>query len=64
MITKAQIESAENGYVVWLGRRMKGKDEASARYIFVTLPEAMKAVDLHFAGKSISRRIIAAEKDH
>ena len=52
MITKAQIESAENGYVVWLGRRMKGKDEASTRYIFVTLAEAIKAVDQHFIGGS------------
>ena len=41
---KARIESAENGYVVWLSKRINEKDEVANRYVFVTLTEAIDAI--------------------
>ena len=44
MTLKARIESAENGYLVWLSRRSNERDETANRYVFVTLTEAMNAI--------------------
>jgi hypothetical protein len=48
MTLKARIESAENGYVVWLSKRISEKDEAANRYVFLSLSDAINAIDKHF----------------